>query len=79
MKKGPDSEFDNPRNKPVFGKKPGVGMREYPSKDKTAAAGKEVKENPPAILAHTARKFGRARARKQKTAIILSKARRGKG
>lgn len=78
MKKGPDNEFDNPRNKPAFGKKPGVGAREYPSKDKVAEAGKEVKASPPAVLAHTAKKFGRARARKQKTAIILDKARRGK-
>ena len=38
--------------------------------------GHELKENPPKILAKTARKFGKAKAAKQKTAILLSKARR---
>jgi len=38
--------------------------------------GSEMKENPPKILASTAQKFGQARAKKQKVAILLSKARR---
>jgi hypothetical protein len=48
-------------------------------KKKTArlvdAAGKEIKNNPPKILARTARKLGAKQAAKQKVAIMLSKAR----
>jgi hypothetical protein len=39
------------------------------------AAGKEIKNNPPKILARTARKSGAKQAAKQKVAIMLSKAR----
>ncbi len=39
--------------------------------------GKEVKDNPSKILAHTRAKFGEADAKRQKIAIIMSK--RGKG
>ncbi len=39
-------------------------------------AGKELKENPPAILARTRRKFGAKRAEAQRRAILLSKARK---
>jgi hypothetical protein len=39
------------------------------------SASKELKENPPAILASTRRKFGSARAESQRRAILLSKAR----
>jgi len=38
--------------------------------------GKELKSNPPKILANTTKKFGIARAQKQKKAILLSKARK---
>jgi hypothetical protein len=38
--------------------------------------GKELKNNPPSILKSTEKKFGLARAKKQKTAIMLSKARK---
>jgi hypothetical protein len=38
--------------------------------------GHELKENPPAILSSTRRKFGAARAEKQRKAILLSKARK---
>ncbi|MDI6732331.1 MAG: hypothetical protein QME16_00160 [Planctomycetota bacterium] len=38
--------------------------------------GHEIKENPPKILAHTKKKFGKARAEKQRKAILLSKARK---
>ena len=44
--------------------------------DKLEAIGHELKVNPPKILAHTAKKFGRADAEKQRKAILLSKARR---
>jgi len=45
-------------------------------KDSTMSAiGAELKANPPAIVNSTRRKFGAARAQKQKTAILLSKAR----
>lgn len=37
--------------------------------------GHELKSNPPKVLASTARKYGAKRAQKQKTAILLSKAR----
>lgn len=39
------------------------------------AIGQELKTNPPAILNSTRRKFGAARAEKQRKAILLSKAR----
>lgn len=38
--------------------------------------GKELKSNPPKQLAKTARKFGASDAAKQRTAILLSKARK---
>ena len=38
--------------------------------------GHEMKVNPPRILAHTASKFGAARAARQRKAILLAKARR---
>ena len=44
--------------------------------DKLEAIGKELKTSPPAIVNATKRKFGAARAQKQNTAILLSKARR---
>jgi hypothetical protein len=48
-------------------------------KKKTArlieSAGHEIKNNPPKILAKTARKSGAKRANKQRVAIMLSKAR----
>lgn len=62
MKKN-KSEFDNPKN--------------YPSKSAIKSAGHEMKENPPRVLAHTAKKFGKAKAKKQRVAIMLAKARRG--
>lgn len=40
--------------------------------------GKELKRNPPAILAKTRRKKGEAAAEKQRVAILLNKA-RGRG
>ena len=40
------------------------------------SVGSEMKNNPPSILKTTERKFGIARAKKQKTAILLSKARK---
>ncbi len=45
-------------------------------KDSTLSAiGSEMKANPPAILNATRRKFGVARAEKQRKAILLSKGR----
>lgn len=38
--------------------------------------GRELKDNPPAILAKTARKSGAKQANKQRVAILLSKSRR---
>lgn len=40
-----------------------------------SAIGSELKENPPAVVNATRRKFGVDRSRKQRTAILLSKAR----
>lgn len=49
-------------------------------KKKTArlieAAGHEMKQNPPKILARTTKKFGAKKAAKQRVAIMLSKARK---
>lgn len=42
-----------------------------------ADAGKEMSDNPPSQLAKTAAKFGPDRAKKQRVAILLSKAKRG--
>lgn len=47
-----------------------------PSKRIIADAGKEISENPPSQLAKTAAKFGPERAKKQRVAILLSKARK---
>lgn len=69
MKKHPRNEFDNERNKPSFGP--------LPSKGKIEAAGREMRENPPAILSHTRKKKGKKAANRQRVAIMLSKARRG--
>jgi len=44
--------------------------------DTLEAIGHELKVSPPAIINSTRRKFGAARAAKQKTAILLSKARK---
>ena len=38
--------------------------------------GTELKENPPSVLRKTRRKFGKARAEKQRKAILLEKSRR---
>lgn len=40
------------------------------------SVGREMKANEPSIVGHTRKKFGADRARKQKTAILLDKARR---
>lgn len=40
------------------------------------SVGHELKVNPPKILKHTAAKFGKADAEKQRKAILLSKARK---
>ena len=44
-------------------------------KSKMDALGEEMKANPPSVLNETRRKFGVQRAQKQRTAILLSKAR----
>jgi len=40
------------------------------------SVGRELKQNPPKVLAKTRRKSGAKRANKQRVAILLSKARR---
>lgn len=49
-----------------------------PDRKAIQRAGHELKENPPRILKRTARKYGKKRANKQRIAIMLNKARRGK-
>ena len=49
-------------------------MRMNMAKMSKAAAFKEVKKNPPAVLAKTAKKSGAAQANRQRIAIALSKA-----
>lgn len=44
-------------------------------RDKLSAIASEMKENPPAIVNATKRKFGAQRAEKQRKAILLSKGR----
>lgn len=48
------------------------------SKDRAIleSVGHELKENPPKVLAKTARKEGKSMANKQRVAILLSKSRR---
>lgn len=58
--------------------KQGAKSGSYPSKVSIEKAGHEMKMNPPAAVAHTSKKFGKKRARKQAIAIMLSKARKGK-
>lgn len=52
-------------------------MAGYPPKAAIEKAGHELKVNSPKQLARTARKFGKADAKKQKVAIMLNKARKG--
>ena len=49
-----------------------------PSREALEQAGREIKKNPPAILAKTRRKKGKKAAEKQRVAILLSKARAGR-
>ena len=65
----------------ILGYNPDEGYAEMPSNpDPSRAAleavGHEMKMNPPKQLAETAAKFGPERMRKQKIAILLSKARK---
>ena len=46
------------------------------SKKILSRVGKELKKNPPKILAKTTKKKGKAQAQKQRVAILLSKARK---
>ena len=55
-------------------KRPGGPL---PSRSATDAAFRDLKRDPPRILARTRKKFGAARAEAQRKAIGLSKARRG--
>jgi len=54
-------------------------MAKYPPKAAIERAGHEMKVNPPKQLAKTAKKFGAADAKKQRVAIMLSKARKSSG
>lgn len=54
-------------------------MAKYPSKSAIESAGHEIKVSPPKILAHTEKKFGKADAKRQRVAIMLSKARKSGG
>jgi hypothetical protein len=50
-------------------------MAETKSERIIESAGREMKDNPPAILSSTKRKFGAARAESQRRAILLNKSR----
>jgi hypothetical protein len=50
-----------------------------PSRAALQSAGHELKVNPPKQLARTAKKFGKADAKRQRIAIMFSKARRAEG
>lgn len=51
-------------------------MKKSKTKKVLAKVGKELKKNPPKILAKTAKKSGSAQAKKQRKAILLGKARK---
>lgn len=53
-----------------------MGSQSDSDKAIVSGIGEELRDNPPRVLAKTRRKSGAARAKKQKTAILLSKARR---
>ena len=57
-----------------------MGTRSRRKKTRTQkilqSVGHELKENEPRIVKHTRRKYGPKRAREQKTAILLKKARK---
>lgn len=63
-----DSQKADEGSKPRF--------KRYPAKRAIEEAGHEMKKNPPAQLKKTAMKFGKKKARKQKIAIMLEKARK---
>jgi hypothetical protein len=65
-----DSQATDKTNAPKFGKR-------YPPKAAIESAGREMKQNQPRQLAKTKAKFGKKKARAQKIAIMLSKARKG--
>lgn len=46
------------------------------SRDILESVGHELKENEPAIVGHTRKKFGAERAQRQERAILLNKARK---
>ena len=56
----------------------GIGRNAAVSKSREIieSVGSEMKENPPAQLAKTARRYGTKRADKQRVAILLSKSRK---
>ena len=59
----------------------GSARSEYgpmPSEAKLEAAGSEMKENPPSVLAKMRRKFGPEKAETVRRAIMFSKGRRAK-
>ena len=64
-----DSQAADRLNAPKF--------KSYPKRESIERAGHEMKSNPPAQLAKTKKKFGKKKARAQKIAIMLSKARKG--
>lgn len=51
-------------------------MQKKEDKGVLESIGKELKSNPPKILNSTEKRFGVARAKKQRTAILLNKARK---
>ena len=53
----------------------GVSPSSTSGQDTLSAIGKELKQNPPAVVNATRRKFGVAKSEKQRTAILLSKGR----
>lgn len=53
-----------------------MGKKPSKSQQKVSRAFREVNKDEPAQVAKTRKKYGAARAKKQKTAIALSKARR---
>lgn len=70
------SEFDNKSSFDTKKDSGGKRSGSYPKESAIEHSGHELKKNPPKILSRTSKKFGRAKARKQRIAIMLNKARK---
>lgn len=72
------SEWDNPINVPsILIKKPGVGIREYPTNPKGKSIEDEEVNTASNGKGKSSNKFGRSKSKKTRSAVLLIKARKG--